>query len=357
MAITGADPEIVRQALDTGDALPGTGGFAGELDGYLVRDVLGRVPLFFDGGEWSHTPTDLSEPERLPAGHIRENGELSQRFSLPNPEPIGPSEGIPTVREAVTTAVDDVEPTNHAIAFSGGLDSAILAARLGAPLYTVGFPGSHDIEAARTAAALLDRELSVITLDPERLKRALPEVIAATGRTNAMDIQIALPLYILAETVRKDGYERLLLGQGADELFGGYAKVARAPEDPRVKAETVRGARREMIGTLPAQLERDVLALWDAGVKPVVPLLSDAVVRAALALPAEALVTARGERKWALRIASRPFLPDRIAFREKKAVQYGSLVSRELDRLARESGFKRRQGDHVAAFIESLRAD
>ncbi|MXR53160.1 asparagine synthetase B [Halovenus sp. WSH3] len=349
----GADPEVVRRALDTGSALPGTTGFAGELDGRLVRDVLGRVPLFFDGGEWSHRPTDLAEPTPLPAGHVREDDAVSRRFSLPDIEPVETASGIEAVRDAVTGAVDSIGGDDQAIAFSGGLDSAVLAARLDAPLYAVGFPGSHDIDAARSAAALLDRDLTVVTLDNQRLERALPAVVEATGRTNAMDIQIALPLFVLAQEVRADGYERLVLGQGADELFGGYAKVARAPDDPRVDADTVRGARREMIDTLPDQLERDVLALWDAGVEPVVPLLSDEVVEAALALPGEALVTARGERKWALRLAARPFLPDRIAFREKKAVQYGSLVARELDRLARESGFKRRQDDHVTAFIES----
>jgi asparagine synthase (glutamine-hydrolysing) len=354
MTITGTTPETVRRALDSGESLPGTSGFAGELDGLLVRDVLGRIPLFFDGDEWSHTPGDLTEPTTLPAGHVRETGEPVRRFAVPEFEPVGTADGVEAVRTAVRAAVDGVDPVDHAIAFSGGLDSAILAARLDAPLYTVGFPGSHDIEAAKTAAALLDRELTVVTLGQDRLRRALPDVVAATGRTNAMDIQIALPLYILAQEVRADGYEQLLLGQGADELFGGYAKVARAPTDPRVAAETVRGARREMVDTLPAQLERDVLTLWEAGVEPVVPLLSDAVVRAALALPSEALVTARGERKWGLRLAARPFLPDRIVFREKKAVQYGSLVSRELDRLAREAGFKRRDDDHVTAFIDEI---
>jgi len=354
MALTGADPDTVRRALDSGEALPGTTGFAGELDGVFVRDVLGRIPLFFDGEAWSHRPNELSDPTALSAGHIRKDGTVSERFSLPEFDPVEPAAGIEAVRAAVTDAVDAVDPSDHVIAFSGGLDSAILAARLDAPLYTVGFPGSHDIEAARTAAALLDRELTVVELDSDRLKAAVPDVVAATGRTNAMDVQIALPLYVLAEEVRADGYERLLLGQGADELFGGYAKVARAPEDPRVAAETVRGARREMVGTLPAQLERDVLALWAADIQPVVPLLSDSVVRAALTLPGRALVTARGERKWALRRAVRPFLPDRIAFREKKAVQYGSLVARELDRLARQRGFKRRRDDHLTAFIESI---
>ena len=127
--------------------------------------------------------------------------------------------------------------------------------------------------------------------------------------------------------------------------------MAKAPDDPRVEADTVRGARRETVLSLPDQLERDVLALRAAGVEPVAPLLHDDVVRAALDLPGDLLVTDRGERKWALRLAAREWLPDALAFREKKAVQYGSLVARELDRLARQAGFKRRMDDHVSKYV------
>jgi len=356
MSLTGAEPPTVRRALDSGEALPGTAGFAGAVDGRLVRDVLGRYPLFSeadDPGQWSHDPTQLDNPERLQAGHVRDASGTERVFSLPDPEPTtAPAAAVWAVRSSVEQSLDAVDTAGLAVAFSGGLDSAVLAAHLDAPLYTVGFPGSHDCRAAKSAAALLDAELRTVELDHERLETAIPALAHATRRTNAMDVQIALPLFILAQRVAADGFERLALGQGADELFGGYAKVARAPEDSRVEAETVRGARRELLGTLPDQLERDVLALRAAGVTPVTPLLDDRVVRAGLSVPDELLVTARGDRKWALRLAARDPLPDRIAFREKKAVQYGSLVGRELDRLARQAGFKRRHGDHVTSYIE-----
>jgi asparagine synthase (glutamine-hydrolysing) len=168
-----------------------------------------------------------------------------------------------------------------------------------------------------------------------------------------MDVAIALPLYLVAERVAADGHDRLAVGQGADELFGGYAKVAKAPGDPRVDADTVRGARQEVLATLPAQLPRDVLAIRAAGVEPVAPLLDDRVVAAALSLPGRLLVDERGERKVALRRAARSFVPARVAFREKKAVQYGSLVARELDRLARQAGYKRRMDDHVGQYVRA----
>lgn len=234
------------------------------------------------------------------------------------------------------------------------VDSALLAARLDAPLYVAGFEGSHDIEAARSAAALLDRELTVVEFDHADLERAVPRIARATGRTNAMDVQIALPLFLTAERVAADGYDRLVVGQGADELFGGYAKVANAPDDHRIEADTVRGAQREVIATLPEQLERDVLALRGAGVDPVAPLLSDGVVEMALGLVGDQLVRGEDDRKWALRRAASEWLPDEIARRDKKAVQYGTYAARELDRLARRDGFKRRMDDHVTKYVESL---
>jgi asparagine synthase (glutamine-hydrolysing) len=351
----GADPERVRAAVESGDPLPGTRGFAGPLDGGFVRDVLGRVPIYTERADpttWAFDPTDLGDPDPVPAGHRRTSDGDERLWSLPELGQFPDRRtAVSAVRQAVTASVDSVNEQGLAVAFSGGLDSAILATRLDAPLYVAGFPESHDVAAARSAATLLERDLTVVELSPERLEAAVPKVARATGRTNAMDTQIALPLFLVAERAAADGYDRLAVGQGADELFGGYAKVERAPTDPRVAADTVRGARDEMVATLPDQLGRDTLALGGAGVEPVAPLLDDRVVRAALSLPGDMLVSARGERKWALRLAARGSVPDGIAFREKKAVQYGSGVARELDRLARQAGFKRRQDDHVGRYV------
>jgi asparagine synthase (glutamine-hydrolysing) len=365
----GASAERVAQAVAGGDALFDSQGFAGRLpdeSGRLVRDVLGRQPMFVESDDeetptWSFAPGDLADPEPIPAGHVfdPERRTTERVFSLPDPDPVADDrEAVRSLGSALRESLASVgsAPSDDlAVAFSGGVDSAVVASAVDAPLYVVGFPESHDIAAARRAARSMGREenLRVVELSPADVERAVPKVARATGRTNAMDVQIALPLFLAAEEAARDGFGRLAVGQGADELFGGYAKVARAPEDPRVEAETVRGAARELLGTLPDQLERDVLALRAAGVEPVAPLLDDRVVRAALALPGESLVDSRGERKKALRLAAREFVPDGVAFREKKAVQYGSLVARELDRLARQAGFKRRMDDHVSKYVES----
>ncbi|MFC6730250.1 asparagine synthetase B, partial [Natronoarchaeum mannanilyticum] len=94
----GAPPDAVRRALDDADPLPGTAGFAGALevdpddaDETLVRDVLGRYPLFVDetSEEWAASPTELANPQSFPAGHARRPAEVDPEkvWTLPDPEP------------------------------------------------------------------------------------------------------------------------------------------------------------------------------------------------------------------------------------------------------------------------------
>jgi len=358
--LRGADAATVRAAVESGDPLPGTAGFAGTVDGRLVRDVLGREPLYLDaaGEDWSFDPTDLSDPELLDAGAVVDPaGERREAWSLPSP-PVEQDHdaAVDAVRDAVLTSVREPDADGLAVAFSGGVDSAVVAAGVPeAPCYVAGFAGaeSHDEAAAREAAAAMDRDLRVVSFGHDDIVRAVPEIARATGRTNAMDVGIALPLYFAAEAAAADGFDRLAVGQGADELFGGYRKVVDPADDHRVDADSVRGATREVIRTLPDQLPRDVLTLRAAGVEPVAPLLHDRVVDAALRLPADLLAT-DDERKIALRRAAEGLVPESVRHAEKKAVQYGTYAARELDRLARQAGYKRRMDDHVGQYVAAL---
>ena len=374
--IRGSSPAVVRTAVRERDPFPGTRGFAGRLratsDGggpVLVRDVLGREPLFVERaaadptapGAWAFDPTVLADPRPVPAGTVLDRDGETELWPLPTPDAVDPTEGQRAVDEAVRSVLaetgaerDAGDVGGLAVAFSGGVDSALVAAGVpDAPCYVAGFDGCHDVAAAREAAATMDRELRVVDLRHEDLVRAIPAIADATGRRNAMDLNIAVPLYLTAEAAAADGFERLALGQGADELFGGYSKVVDPASDHRVDADTVRGARTETVRSLPSQLERDVLTLRAAGIEPVTPLLDDRIVEAALGLPDELLATSE-RRKVALRRAAAEHLPSAVASADKKAVQYGTYVAREIDRLARRNGFKRRMDDHVGRYIDSL---
>ena len=351
------------------------------------RDVLGRYPVYYDSertDRWAFDPTELEDPELLAAGTTRvfpndpdHPGEpnVERRFDLPtgSPEHDDPAEVGDLLHRTLNGVFADVEREaregSHrvAVAFSGGVDSAVVAVGLREArrrqaaddaaadpnCYVVGFSDSQDVAVARETAAALDFDLRVVEVTHRKLERAVPEVARAIGRTNPMDVSIALPLYLAGEHAAAEGYTHLAVGQGADELFGGYQKVVDPAEDHRIEADTVRGARRETMLSLPEQLPRDVLALRATGVEPVAPLLDDRVISLALDLAPNCIVDGE-RRKVALREAASHRLPESVAEREKKAVQYGSLVSRELDRLARQAGFKRRMDDHVGQYVRSL---
>jgi asparagine synthase (glutamine-hydrolysing) len=352
-SIRGASADAIRVTLSNGEALPGLGGFAGRLpDGRLVRDALGREPLYVDGEAWAWDPRELDEPSVFPAGSAGSLGEEPRAvLSVPPSRERAPTEAANSLESALDDALSRI-PDGTPVGFSGGVDSAVVATATADVGYVVGLPDAPDVEAARDGAAAMGLDLQVVELDLPAIEAAVPPVARAIALSDPMDVGIAVGLYLLGRAVSADGHDRVALGQGADELFAGYQKVAQAPTDDRLSAQTVRGARDEMLGTIPHQAARDVSALRAAGVEPVMPFLADGVVEAALELPASMLVC-DGTRKACLRDIARDRLPARLADREKTAMQYGSRIAREIDRLAREAGFKRREPDHVRRYIEA----
>jgi len=147
--IRGSSVERVREALRDGDPFPGTVGFAGAVDGEIVRDVLGRVPVFTDRDDptaWSYDSSVFADPDPVPPGHVRSRTDEERVWSLPNPEPVTDDRAaVRAVRQAVEESLDSTSAEGLAVAFSGGVDSAALAARLDAPLYVVGFPEEGQV--------------------------------------------------------------------------------------------------------------------------------------------------------------------------------------------------------------------
>ncbi len=367
--VDGAPVKPFRNGTVLDTALTGFDGFAGVVDEHAYRDVLGRRPLFreAESSTWAFVPRVLDDPIVIPpgyAGPLQDASPDASRQTPPRREALDAHEAQKRVTDVIqseiltdrvyrskTSSGDEFTP---AVAFSGGIDSSIVALSAPeAPCYVAGFPNSHDRTAARSAATILDRSLTEIELTHETIISSIEPIVTATGRSNPMDLAIAIPLYVTAKRVAEDGHTHLLLGQGADELFGGYAKVANAADDPRVEADTIREARYEMILSIPSQAIRDVLAIRAGGVEPLTPFLSDTVIQAALTLPGVLIATSE-RRKIALRDALTERLSNDVRTRDKKAVQYGTYVARELDRLARQAGFKRRMDNHVQQYIDHL---
>ena len=249
-----------------------------------------------------------------------------------------------------------------AVLFSGGVDSSLITALAlrhvpGITLITVGFPGSNDVKWAPDAAQLLGVENSLILkiIDLDDVGSTIPCVMEALETADPMAISLGVPLYIACTEAKSRNIDLLLAGQGADELFGGYHRYKEiAKEGPSalheaIAADVARLPRRDIL--------RDNTVAEAAGIKLAAPFLDPDVIELALSIPAASKVREfDGELvgKYILRKAAENVVPAEIAWRDKKAMQYGSGVWAALGKLARQAGFKKQDKGYIRKYLYSV---
>jgi asparagine synthase (glutamine-hydrolysing) len=212
---------------------------------------------------------------------------------------------------------------------SGGVDSSLIAVLAGLPCIAVGVADSHDLTAAEKTAETLGLSLTSKEISPEEIRAALPEVIRIIPRITPLDLEIAITGYFIAGLAKKAGAKRILTGQAADELFGGYARYGRS--------KNLRADLDADFALLSSQRERDASVATHFGVWYSLPFMDERVIKASRTFSPEELV--KGDlRKIALRKVAAQYLPEEIAWRPKKAMQYGSGVSGVLTKIAKSEG-------------------
>ena len=243
---------------------------------------------------------------------------------------VDPAYPLMDLGEAIEIAVA-LRSDEGVVALSGGVDSAIVAFLAKRECVAVGLEGSHDLRRAERVASELGLMLERVVIDPGDVEEALRRVLQVIPRVDPVNASIATTLSFVAAWAGAHGYRRILAGQGADELFGGYARY--------LQTDTLdQDLKRDFEG-LCVQLARDqaVAGLHKAYFS--LPYMDTRVVRAALAIPPERKVC-EGVRKRPLREVAGRYLPPSMALYEKKAMQYGSGVMKEIQRLSRREGFR-----------------
>jgi asparagine synthase (glutamine-hydrolysing) len=115
---------------------------------------------------------------------------------------------------------------------SGGTDSSTVAGMLGrvtgepARTFSIGFDakGFDEMEFARTAARHFDTDHHEYYVTPDDLVQCIPMLAAAYDQP--FGNSSVAPAYYCARMAREAGVERILAGDGGDELFGGNSRYA-----------------------------------------------------------------------------------------------------------------------------------
>ena len=126
--------------------------------------------------------------------------------------------------DSIELSVKDSCKDRISVSFSGGIDSTLIAflaqKYCDVELIAVGIPDAHDLEAARSASELIGMELKVIEVEPKDMIAEGMEMQKCLN-LSSMEVEFMLPFWIAAKNSENS---ILMCGQGADELFGGYAR-------------------------------------------------------------------------------------------------------------------------------------
>jgi asparagine synthase (glutamine-hydrolysing) len=228
------------------------------------------------------------------------------------------------LRSAAARCVDGANQAT--VLYSGGLDSSLVAHLLNeivpVQLLVIGTEGSQDRAAARAGAAMLSlplEEVAVTRTDLDEALRRFPEELDGL-REPLRSVDVALAI-----AFRHVAGPRVALGQGADELFYGYAHFrGLSPAAARQRAEV------DWSLLEGQEWPRSLRISRVFGLDLVSPFLDAELVRYAWSLDPPG---PGDSPKEALRAAARELgVPEPLASAPKRALQYGSGVHRLLQR-------------------------
>lgn len=193
----------------------------------MSRDILGGKPLYYDSGGISSFSSYLENPTELKPGELIKidyEGRILERKRFGFEEAILREERNPEdLEKEIIREISCLKPRNCCIAFSGGLDSALLASLYDLPLISV-TSSEKEEEWVRTVAKELSREIEVYRISEEDVSGAIPEVSKAIETEGFLQLSIAIPVHFAMKFAKNNGFDEIMFGQGADELFGGYKR-------------------------------------------------------------------------------------------------------------------------------------
>jgi len=167
-------------------------------------------------------------------------------------KPVSEGEAVEQVRHLVRRAVQKrlISDVPVGALLSGGIDSstnvAIMSELCSEPLrtFSVGFEGFgekenfHDLPYARQVAEKFGCRHSELSLVPKDCRDYLPEFVYQGDEP--LGDPACLPMHFLCRHVKKHGVTVILVGEGSDEVFGGYGDMVHlvqnaAPKWDRLK--------------------------------------------------------------------------------------------------------------------------
>jgi asparagine synthase (glutamine-hydrolysing) len=376
--------EFVAKKLEQADRGRASEAFLKEVEGnfsFIIaepdriiagRDPIGVQPLYYGENRalaalasnrkalWK---LGIDEAQSFPPGHVAFVSGEGFKFkpvktlAYSKPKSTTMQEAAETLQKllerSVRRRVSGVKEV--AVAFSGGLDSSVVAflaskCPVNVHLFHVSLENHRETEEAKRAADDLNLPLQVHLFREADVEKVVSKVVELIEEPDPIKASIGVPFYWTAEKTAEAGFKVLLAGQGADELFGGYQRyVNEYLLHGREKVRKIMFD--DVVRVYESNLERDVKICNFHDVELRLPFATYQIAEFAVALPIELKIERKAGslRKLVLRkVAENMGLPRSIAEKPKKAVQYATGINTALKKLARKEKIT------VAAYVNKL---
>jgi asparagine synthase (glutamine-hydrolysing) len=364
--------EIIAKKLQQADPLKTSENFIQEFEGDFAfviietkriiagRDPMGVQPLYY--GENNTVAAlaanrkalwklEIEETKPFPPGHLafvnREgfNFKPVKTFVYAEPKQISLEKAAKTLQKLLEKSVQKrVSGMKEvAIAFSGGLDSSVVAflakkCSINVQLFHVSLEKRPETEEAKKAAEELKLPLQVYLFKEEDVEKVVSRVVNLIEEPDPVKASIGVPFYWTAEKTAEAGIKVLLAGQGADELFGGYHRYVN-----EYLSHGERKVRKTMFDDVvrlhKSNIERDSKICSYHDVELRLPFAAYQIAEFAVTLPVKLKIAkqAYAPKKIVLRKAAKNMgLPASITEKPKKAVQYTTGINKALKKIAKK---------------------
>ena len=209
------------------------------------------------------------------------------------------------------------------VAFSGGLDSSIVAKVQnkkninGITIITKDFVGT-DLAYSQITAKHLGINLKLKYAEINDMLNAITETVKILKNFNDIEIRNSIVSYLYLSELKENNVAKVITGDGADEIFAGYNFLIQK-DHAEIKNEL---KRMKEIMHFPSQKIANKL-----GISIEMPFIDEKVIKLAEALPIDSLVNEKDGvtfGKWILRKAFENDLPSSVIWRQKTPMQDGS---------------------------------
>ena len=241
--------------------------------------------------------------------------------------------------DAVSEEISDI--TRVGVAFSGGVDSSLLASichHLGkqVTLITIGFSGSHDINFSKSVASKMAMDHIIHEIDYGDFQENLQLIRQAINCENTSHIENCIAFFYICRTAKQNHLNVVLSANGCDELFCGYDRYRSAYSQEGEKEISM--LMKYNLANEFALIKEIKIVAAQLGVQVIQPFLSHKFIQFAKTIPIDQKINGPDDliRKHILRqIALDIGVPIESAMKPKKALQYGSSIHKSYKKTVR----------------------